>query len=109
MKLATSQARGCFGEARRALIVSLRAGDVEWVRERLVLIAPGGAVTALRVDDGRFRAHELLTAFDADGDGVDDLAVRGTTQRAGGTAILRIDLAKRRADRLAAGFAWEVF
>jgi hypothetical protein len=37
------------------------------------------------------------------------LAARGTTQRAGGTAILRIDLAKRRADRLAAGFAWEVF
>jgi hypothetical protein len=58
------------------------------------------------VDDGRFRAHELLTAFDADG--VDALGVRGTTQRAGGTAILRIDLAKRRADRLAAGFAWEV-
>jgi hypothetical protein len=109
MKFVTSQLRGCFGTARRALVVSLRAGDAEWVRERLVLIAPNGAITALRVDDGRFRAHDLLTAFDADGDGVDDLALRGTTQRAGGTAVLRLDLMKQRAERLAAGFAWEVF
>ncbi|MBI2408708.1 MAG: hypothetical protein HYV19_10450 [Gemmatimonadetes bacterium] len=72
-------------------------------------VALGGAVTALRVDDGRFRAHELLTAFDADGDGVDDLAARGTTQRAGGTALLRLDLNRRRAERLVAGFAWEMF
>ncbi len=104
-----SQVRGCFGAARRALVVSVRAGDAEWVRERLVLIAPDGAVTMLKVDDLRFRAHDLLTAFDADGDGVDDLAVKGTTQRAGGTAILRVDLMKKRAERLAAGFAWEVF
>lgn len=109
MKTASSQVRGCFGTARRALVVSVRAGDAEWVRERLVLIAPDGAVTPLRVDDLRFRAHELLTAFDADGDGVDDLAVRGTTHRAGGTAILRVDLAAKRAERLAAGFVWEVF
>ncbi len=108
-KLAWSQLRGCFGVARRALVVGLRAGDAEWVRERLVLITPGGAVTTLRVDDGRFRAHDLLTAFDADGDGVDDLAVRGTAPRAGGTALLRVDLKQRRAERLAAGFAWEVF
>ena len=109
LKLATSQARGCFGVARRALMVSLRAGDSEWVREVLVLIAPDGAVTALRVEDGRFRAHDLLTAFDADGDGVDDLATRGTTQRAGGTTVLRVDLKSKRAERLAAGFAWEQF
>lgn len=107
VKLATSQVRGCFGEARRALVVSLRAGDAEWVRERVVLIAPDGRVTALRVEDGRFRAHDLLTAFDADGDGVDDLATRGTMQRAGGTVVLRVDLAKRLAVREAAGFAWE--
>ena len=109
VKLATSSVRGCWGPARRALIVSLRAGDAEWVREKTVLIAPEGAVTPLRVDDLRFRAHDLLTAFDADGDGVDDLAVKGTTQRAGATTVLRVDLAKKRAERLAAGFAWESF
>lgn len=109
MKTSSSQVRGCFGAARRALVVSVRAGDAEWVRERLVLIAPDGTVTALRVDDLRFRAHDLLTALDADGDGVDDLAVKGTTHLAGGTAILRVDLAKKLAERLAAGFVWEVF
>ncbi len=109
MKTSSSQVRGCFGSARRALVVSVRAGDAEWVRERLVLIAPDGTVTPLRVDDLRFRAHELLTALDADGDGVDDLAVKGTTHLAGGTAILRVDLAKKLAERLAAGFVWEVF
>jgi len=108
-KVVSSQVRGCFGAARRALVVSVRAGDAEWVRERLVTIAPDGTVTPLRIDDLRFRAHELLTAFDADGDGVDDLAVKGATERAGGTAILRVDLVKKRAERLAAGFAWETF
>jgi hypothetical protein len=109
MKTTSSQVRGCFGTARRALVVSVRAGDAEWVRERLVLIAPDGGATPLRVDDLRFHAHELLSALDADGDGVDDLAVKGTTHRAGGTAILRVDLEKKRAERLAAGFVWETF
>jgi hypothetical protein len=79
------------------------------VRERLLLVTPDGALTVVRIDDLRFRAHDLLAAFDADGDGVDDLAAKGATTRAGGTAILRLDLAKKRAERLAAGFAWEVF
>ena len=109
IKVGSTQARGCFGVARRALVVSLRAGDAEWVRERLVLVAPDGAVTALRMNDLRFRAHELITAFDADGDGVDDIATRATTERAGGTTVLRIDLQKKRADRMAGGFAWELF
>ncbi len=108
-KASSSQVRGCFGESRRALMVSLRAGDVEWVRERLVLVAPNGTVTQLHVDDLRFRAHDLLVAFDADGDGVDDLATHATTERAGGTTVLRVDLARKRAERLAGGFAWEVF
>ena len=103
----SSQVRGCFGVARRALAVSLRAGDAEWVRERLVLVAPDGAVTLLRVNDLRFRAHDLLLAFDADGDGVDDLATRATTERAGGTTLLRVDVAKKRAERVAGGFVWE--
>jgi hypothetical protein len=109
MKLSTSSVRGCFGVARRALVVSLRAGDAEWVRERLVLVAPDGAVTALKVNDLRFRAHDLLVAFDTDGDGVDDLAARSTTERAGATTVLRIDVAKKRAERVAGGFAWEQF
>jgi hypothetical protein len=109
MKMVSTQARGCFGAARRALVVSLRAGDAEWVRERLVLIAPDGGVTALHVSDLRFRAHDLIGAFDADGDGVDDLAMRASTERAGGTSVLRVDLVKKRADRIAAGFAWEQF
>ena len=108
-KVVVTQVRGCFGSARRALAVSLRAGDAEWVRERLVLVAPDGAVTMLRIEDLRFRAHDLLAAFDADGDGVDDLAMKGATQRAGGTTILRLDLATKRAARLAGGFAWETF
>lgn len=107
-KVASSQVRGCFGVARRALVVSLRAGDAEWVRERLVLVAPDGAVTPLRVSDLRFRAHDLLVAFDADGDGVDDLATRAIAERAGGTTVLRVDLAKKRAERLVGGFAWEM-
>jgi hypothetical protein len=109
MKFASSTVRGCFGAARRALVASLRAGDAEWVRERLVLIAPDGSLTVLKVNDLRFRAHDLITAFDADGDGVDDLATRATTERAGGTSVLRVDPAKKRADRVAAGFAWEQF
>ncbi len=109
VNVASSQLRGCFGPARRALVVSARAGDAEWVRERVVLVAPNGPVMALKVDDLRFRAHDLLAAFDADGDGVDDLAVKGLTQRAGGTSVLRVDLAKKSAERLAAGFVWEVF
>lgn len=107
MKTTSSQVRGCFGTARHALVVSVRAGDAEWVRERLVLIAPDGTLTPLRVDNLRFRVHELLSALDADGDGVDDLAVKGLAHRAGGTAVLRVDLAKKRAERLAAGFVWE--
>lgn len=107
IKASSSQVRGCFGVARRALVVSLRAGDAEWVRERLVLVAPDGAVTPLRVSDLRFRAHDLLVSFDVDGDGVDDLATRATTERAGGTTVLRVDLAKKRAERVAGGFAWE--
>lgn len=107
-KASSSQVRGCFGVARRALVVSLRAGDAEWVRERLVLVAPDGVVTPLGVNDLRFRTHDLLVAFDADGDGVDDLATRATMERAGGTTVLRVDIVKKRAERVAAGFAWEM-
>ena len=107
MSIATSQVAGCFGAARVALAVSLKAGNVEWVREKIVLIEPGGKVTPIKVNDFRFRAHDLLLAFDADGDGIDDLAARATTERAGATTVLVLDLKAKKLTRLTAGFAWE--
>ncbi|MBX9927891.1 MAG: hypothetical protein K2X99_03175 [Gemmatimonadaceae bacterium] len=102
-----SQVTGCFGAARAAIVAHQRAGDVEWVRELAVLVDSAGAVTPITFNDLRFRAHELLGAFDADGDGVWDLTTRATTERAGATTVLRLDLAKRRAQRWTQGFAWE--
>lgn len=107
MREASSRALGCFGTAHVALAVSLRAGNTEWVHERIVLVDDAGNVTSLRVSDFRFRAHDLLQAFDADGDGVDDLAARSTTERAGATTILALDLKSKRLTRLTAGFVWE--
>ena len=110
MNTRVSQVRGCFGGARRlAMLVSVRAGDVEWARERLVLVDTLGKATSLRISDYRFRAHELLLAFDANGDAVDDVVVRSTTQRAGGTSVLAVDVKGRRATRLSVGFVWEDF
>jgi hypothetical protein len=61
------------------------------------------------VSDIRFKAHEALRAFDADGDGVDDLAAKGRGERMGGTVVLRLDPAKRRLEYLTGGFGWESF
>ena len=105
--VSSTQVTGCFGAARVALAVSLRAGATEWVRERLVLVDTLGRVVPLAVEDLRFHAHDLLHAVDADGDGVDDLAAIGRTFRAGGTTLLRYDVMKRRLVRLTAGFVWE--
>ena len=106
IKIKSTQAAGCFGEGRLLLLVSLVAGNYEWVRERAVLMSPTGTVTPLRVTDYRFRAHEAIGAFDGDGDGVDDLAARGFAELAGATVILRLAEGKR-LERLAGGFAWE--
>lgn len=98
---------GCFGGAKRiALAVDLRAGNNEWIRERVVLIDTLGAVTTLRVSDLRFKGHDLLLAFDADGDGLDDLATRGFAEASGGITILKLT-DKARLQRLSNGFAWE--
>lgn len=107
LAVSSSQIAGCFGSARAALVVTLRAGAYEWVREKVVLIEPAGKVTALKLSDFRFHAHELLLAFDADGDGVDDFATRALTERQGATTILLVDLKGKKATRLSAGFAWE--
>jgi hypothetical protein len=107
LSFASSQVVGCFGAARVALAVSVKAGNTEWVRERIILVDTVGKATPLRVSDYRFRAHELLLAFDADGDGVDDIATRATTERAGATTVLLLDLKAKRLTRLVAGFAWE--
>jgi hypothetical protein len=98
---------GCFGGPRRiAMAVDLRAGNNEWIRERVVLIDTLGKVTTLRVSDLRFKGHDLLLALDADGDGLDDLATRGFAEASGGITILKLT-DKNRLQRLAGGFAWE--
>lgn len=98
---------GCFGAARALLAVSLRAGNAEWTRERIVLVDTLGHAQPLAVDDLRFRVHDLLHAADFDGDGIDDVAAVGRTHRAGGTTMLKYEVAKKRLTRLAAGFVWE--
>lgn len=108
IRFTSSSAAGCFfGTGRVVLAATLAAGGAEWVRERVVLVDEVGGLTPLHVSDLRFRAHELLSAFDADGDGVDDVATRATTERAGATTLLRLDPVARRLVRTAAGFAWE--
>jgi hypothetical protein len=108
MSLTTSQVTGCFGGTGRvAMVASLKAANNEWVREKLVIIDEAGKLTSLRINDLRFRAHELIQAFDADGDGVDDLATRATTERAGATTVLLLDLKGKKLVRFAQGFSWE--
>jgi hypothetical protein len=105
--VSSSRVTGCFGAARVALAVSLRAGATEWTRERIVLVDTLGKAHPLAVDDLRFKVHDLLLAADLDGDGLDDLAAIGRTRQAGGTTLLRLDAKGQRLVRLAAGFAWE--
>lgn len=106
MKSRTSVVAGCFGSARGIAIATLYAGDYEWVRERAYLVSDAGAPKRLTIRDLRFRAHEVLQAMDADGDGIDDIAARAWTPRGGGTVLLTLrDGAKL--ERLAAGFSWE--
>jgi hypothetical protein len=104
-----TQAIGCFGKSRAMLFVARWAGDYEYYHQIAVLVDTAGKITPLRVSDLRFKVHEALGALDEDGDGVDDIAVRGRAQRIGGTVILRLDPVKRRLDFVDGGFAWETF
>ena len=102
-----TQAAGCFVIGRLALAVSLRDDRNEWIVERLVLLDEAGRVVPVKVADLRFKGHEILGAYDADGDGVDDIATRALTEHAGAVTILRLDATTRKFERLTAGFAWE--
>ena len=105
VKARRSLAEGCFGVARGVVVVTLFAGDYEWVRERVLLVTDS-SVKRVTVRDLRFRAHEVLLALDANGDGVDDIAARAWTPRGGGTTILTLTDGAR-FERLAAGFSYE--
>jgi hypothetical protein len=90
------------------LAVSLRDAEKEFLQERIVHIDDAtGAVTPLRVADLRFKAHDLMGAYDADGDGVDDLVAKGVAEASGATVVLRFDQKAKKFFRLSSGFAWE--
>ena len=107
VKQQKSQAVGCFGPWRVLVFVNQSAGDYEYVRQIALAVDTAGIATPLTVRDLRFKAHEAIRAFDVDGDGVDDIAVRGRGNRIGGTVILHLDPKKRRLEYVIGGFAWE--
>ena len=98
---------GCFGAWRALVVVTTRTPAFDWSDERALLVAPDGKPATARLRDLRLRTHESLVAFDADGDGTDELAARGLAPRMGAQSVLRLDPATRRFMRLASGFAWE--
>ena len=100
-------ASGCFGAWRAIVVVSARTPAFDWSEERTVLVAPDGKPAASRLRDLRLRTHEALVAFDADGDGIDELSARGLAPRMGAQSVLKLDPATRRFSRYASGFAWE--
>lgn len=105
--LRTTSTAGCGDAPWVVVIASLRGENTEWVAERAVLLGPDGAARTVKLDDLRFEGHEALRAFDADGDGRDDLATRAVAEASGGTSILRWDPKTKRFTRLTAGFQWE--
>ena len=96
LRVETSHAIGCFAHSRMLLVVTLVAGNYEYVRQGAVAVSDTGGVTPLAVLDPRFRAHVALHALDADGDGVDDVAVRGRAERMGATVVLRYNVVEKR-------------
>jgi hypothetical protein len=109
LKSQRTQAVGCFAHWRVILLVSQQAGDYEYTHELGLVVDTAGVAMPLAVRDLRFKVHEVIEVFDADGDGVDDLVVRGRGNRIGGTVVLRFVPARRRLEYIMGGFAWEVF
>ena len=107
-RVSSSRIVGCYGSIGHVLlIVSMRAGNTEYVVERYAIVDDTGFVTPFKGNDFRFPAHDGVYAFDADRDGVDDIATRALGEFMGGITILRVDTARKRLDRLTSGFAWE--
>ena len=104
-----TQTIGCFGKARVLVLVAQWAGDYEYFHQLAALVDTAGKATPIRVNDLRFKVHDPLGVLDADGDGIDDVALRGRAPRIGGTVILRLDPVKKRLDYVVGGFAWESF
>jgi hypothetical protein len=100
-------ASGCFGPWRALVVVTTRTPAFDWSEERALLVSADGKLVAARLRDLRLRTHESLVAFDADGDGIDELAARGLAQRMGAQSVLKLDPVTRRFSRFASGFAWE--
>jgi hypothetical protein len=100
-------ASGCFGPWRALVVVTTRTSTFDWSEERTLLVGDDGKPVAARLRDLRLRTHESLVAFDADGDGIDELAARGLAPRMGAQSVLKLDPATRRFSRFASGFAWE--
>jgi hypothetical protein len=98
---------GCFAAWRAVVVATSRNPSLEGSEERALLVGADGKVASARLRDLRLRAHELPVAFDADDDGIDELAVRGLAPRMGAQSVLRLDPASRRFARIASGFAWE--
>ena len=98
---------GCFGVGRALIIANKRTPEMDFAVERVAMLDSTGKTVPLRFLDLRFHAHDPLYVFDADGDGIDDLAARGHGDRSGGLTIMRLDLLGKRFVRLVSGFAWE--
>jgi hypothetical protein len=98
---------GCFGIGRALVVANKRTPEMDFAVERVALVDSTGKVIPVKIVDLRFHAHDPLYVFDADGDGIDDLAARGHGDRSGGLTIMRLDVATRRFIRLVSGFAWE--
>ena len=106
LRATSARITGCFGASRVLVIANARSERNEYVFERAALIDSLGRAHPLRIIDYRFRAHDPILSFDADGDGIDDLAARGLAGGAGATTILRL-VEGRRLERLTGGFVWE--
>jgi hypothetical protein len=98
---------GCFGVGRVLVVVSIRAGQYEYLAERMALVDTTGRVIPLNVRDYRFRVHDELRLVDVDGDGVDDVAALGSGRGVGGTTVLHLDPTKRVLERAASGFGFD--